>query len=63
MHPTGDQRHHYTMGLLAQRGVGAFGFTQREAAELLGISASSVQKHMERCLSKLRKSLGVWIDA
>ena len=43
--------------------VGAYGFTHKEAADLLGISASSVQKHMERGLSKLRKSLGVWIDA
>ncbi len=43
--------------------IHGFGFAQREAAELLGVSAGSVQRHLERGLGKLRKSLGVEIDA
>lgn len=39
--------------------VEGFEWTQREVAELLGISRSSVQKHHERALSKLRHALEV----
>jgi len=37
----------------------SFEFTHAEVAELLGISASSVQTHLERGLAKLRAALGV----
>lgn len=37
--------------------IEALGFTYREASELLGISRSSVQRHTERALAKLRKEL------
>ncbi|MFH2072772.1 MAG: sigma-70 family RNA polymerase sigma factor [Actinomycetota bacterium] len=39
--------------------VEGFEWTHREAAEVLGISASSVQTHLERGLAQLRRSLGV----
>ncbi len=39
--------------------VEAMEWTQREAAELLGISPSSVQTHLERGLARLRAALGV----
>jgi RNA polymerase sigma-70 factor (ECF subfamily) len=40
-----------------------FGWTVREVADVMGISAGSVQKHDERAMAKLRSSLGVGIDA
>ena len=43
--------------------VHALGWTHRETAEFLGLSTSSVQKHLERGLSRLRHSLGVEVDA
>ncbi len=43
--------------------VHGFGWTQREVAELLDVGLSTVQKHLERGLDKLRKALGVEIDA
>ena len=39
--------------------VEAFEWTHREAAEVLGITASSVQTHLERGLAQLRGALGV----
>jgi RNA polymerase sigma factor (sigma-70 family) len=39
--------------------IHGYGYTQRETAALLGVSASSVQNHMERGLAKLRFALGV----
>jgi len=42
--------------------VYAWGYTYREVAELLGVAPSTVQKHLERGLAKLRKSLGVIDD-
>ena len=42
--------------------VEAFEWTHRETAELLDLSTSTVQKHLERGLSKLRAALGVGID-
>ena len=42
--------------------VEAFGWTHREAAELLGVGASTVLKHLERGLVKLRAALGVGTD-
>ena len=42
--------------------VHGYGLSQREAAELLGISRSSVQRHLDRGLAKLRESLGVADD-
>ena len=39
--------------------VEGFDWTQGEVADLLGISRSSVQKHHERALSKLRDALEV----
>ena len=43
--------------------VHGFAYTQRDVAELLQISAGSVQRHLERGLAKLRTDLGVEIDA
>ncbi len=42
--------------------VKAFEHTHAEAAEVLGVRPSSVQKHLERALVKLRSSLGVMVD-
>jgi DNA-directed RNA polymerase specialized sigma24 family protein len=42
--------------------VKAFEHTYAEAAEVLGVRPSSVQKHLERALVKLRSELGVTID-
>jgi DNA-directed RNA polymerase specialized sigma24 family protein len=42
--------------------VGSYGFSHREVAELLSIGASTVQKHLERGLAKLRVSMGVFVD-
>lgn len=42
--------------------VEGFEWTHRETAELLGIAPSTVQKHLERGLVKLRSALGVGID-
>ncbi len=39
--------------------VASFGLSHREAADLLGISRSSIQNHVERGMKKLRTSLGV----
>jgi RNA polymerase sigma factor (sigma-70 family) len=39
--------------------VYGYDWTLSEVAELLGTSKSTVQKHAERGLGKLRKSLGV----
>ncbi len=39
--------------------VHGFGLSQREVAALLGVSAGSVQRHLERGLAKLRSALGV----
>jgi RNA polymerase sigma factor (sigma-70 family) len=39
--------------------VYGFGVSQREAGGLLGIGRTSVQKHLERGLSRLRLELGV----
>lgn len=42
--------------------VHALGVTHTEAAALLGISASSIQRHLERGLTRLRRDLGVEDD-
>lgn len=39
------------------------GWTLTETAELLGISAGSVSRHVDRALSQLRRSLEVNVDA
>jgi DNA-directed RNA polymerase specialized sigma24 family protein len=39
--------------------IHGFGWTYREVAEMLGLSVSSVQSHVERAMSKLRGALGV----
>ena len=39
--------------------VHGFGWTHREVADLLGLSTSSVQNHVERGLARLRSELGV----
>ncbi len=39
--------------------VEGYGWTHGEVAELLGISKSSVRRHRDRGLSKLRRALGV----
>jgi DNA-directed RNA polymerase specialized sigma24 family protein len=39
--------------------VHGYGWTQREAAELLEIAPSTVQKHLERALARLRAALEV----
>ncbi len=42
--------------------IHALGWTHRETAELVGLSTSSVQKHLERGLARLRRSRGVEIE-
>jgi RNA polymerase sigma-70 factor (ECF subfamily) len=43
--------------------IHGLGYTEREVADLVGISRWSVRTHTERGLSKLRSTLGVTIDA
>jgi RNA polymerase sigma-70 factor (ECF subfamily) len=43
--------------------VYGYGLSEREAAELLGISRSSVRRHAERAIAGLRRALGVTVDA
>jgi DNA-directed RNA polymerase specialized sigma24 family protein len=43
--------------------VHALGWTHQEAADLLGLSRSSVQNHVERGLDRLRQAIGVFDDA
>ena len=43
--------------------IRAYGYTHREVGELLDVSVSSVQKHVDRGVSKLRSALGVTTDA
>ncbi len=43
--------------------VKAHGYTYDEAADVMGIARTSVQKHVERALGKLRKALEVTDDA
>ena len=43
--------------------VKAHGYTYDETSDLMGISRTSVQKHVERALDKLRKGLEVTSDA
>ncbi len=43
--------------------VHGFGWTYEEVADRLGLARSSVQKHAERGITKLRKALEVQIDA
>lgn len=42
--------------------IHGFGYTEREVADLVGISRWSVRTHAERGLNKLRSTLGVTID-
>lgn len=42
--------------------VHGFGLSQREAASLLGVTRTSVQRHLERGLRRLRLELGVTVD-
>jgi DNA-directed RNA polymerase specialized sigma24 family protein len=42
--------------------VCAYGLSQRDAARMLGITRSSLQRHLERGLARLRRELGVTID-
>lgn len=42
--------------------VHAYDWTQPEVADLLGISTSSVQNHLERGLAHLRKAIGAVDD-
>jgi DNA-directed RNA polymerase specialized sigma24 family protein len=42
--------------------VEGYGMTYTEASELLGVSRSTVQTHVERALARLRHELGVRID-
>jgi DNA-directed RNA polymerase specialized sigma24 family protein len=43
--------------------VHGFGWTHRETSELLGLSRSSVQNHVERGLESLRQTIGAYDDA
>ena len=40
-----------------------YGWTRAEVAELLGVNASTVQRHLDRAMDKMRDSLGVEDDA
>jgi RNA polymerase sigma factor (sigma-70 family) len=42
--------------------IEGYEFKYREAADLLGLSISSVQTHHERGLARLRTALGVEVD-
>jgi DNA-directed RNA polymerase specialized sigma24 family protein len=42
--------------------VEGFGWTHQEMAEFLGVGRSTVQKHLERGLARLRRDLGVTTD-
>ena len=42
--------------------VYALEWTEQEAADLLGLSRSTVRKHLERGLARLRRSLEVTVD-
>ena len=42
--------------------IDGFGYTNQEVADLLGVGRSTVQKHHERGLGKLRHELGVNVD-
>ncbi len=39
-----------------------YGWTRAEAAEMLGINASTVQRHLDRGMDKVRRALGVSDD-
>ncbi len=43
--------------------IHGFGWTVREVAELMGVSAGTIQTHDERAMRKLRSALKVGIDA
>jgi RNA polymerase sigma-70 factor (ECF subfamily) len=43
--------------------VHAYGWDRRETADIVGISVSSIDTHLSRGLSRLRKSLGVETNA
>lgn len=43
--------------------VHGYGYTEREVADLLGMSRWSVRTHVERALGRLRSALGASIDA
>ncbi|MEA2022725.1 MAG: sigma-70 family RNA polymerase sigma factor [Actinomycetota bacterium] len=43
--------------------VCGYGLSQADTARLLGITRSSVQRHLERGLTRLRSEMGVIIDA
>ena len=43
--------------------VYAYGWTHQETADLLGLSRSSVQNHVERGLARLRRAIGAYDDA
>ena len=42
--------------------IDGFGYTHQEVADLIGVGRSTVQKHHERGLEKLRHELGVNVD-
>jgi RNA polymerase sigma factor (sigma-70 family) len=42
--------------------IHGLGYTEREVADLVGISRWTVRTHLERGLSSLRSTLGVAID-
>ncbi len=42
--------------------IDGFDWTHQEVAELLGVQRSTVQKHRERGLARLRRDLGVVVD-
>lgn len=43
--------------------IHAYGWSREEAASLMGLSISTVDTHLQRGLSKLRRQLGVTADA
>ena len=42
--------------------IDGFGYTYQEVSDLIGVGRSTVQKHHERGLEKLRREMGVNVD-
>lgn len=54
----GLSQHQRTAVLLCH----GYGWTRAEAAEMLGVNASTIQRHLDRGMAKIRRALGVAED-